>query len=102
MSLPQSERWDRRGASRLSLLKSMLLDQLATLLNRNVAMSTQAQTLASRLEGRSLAVQVEGLPLKVRASIKSGQIAISNAAEEGADGTVSGTPLGLRTQIGLC
>jgi ubiquinone biosynthesis protein UbiJ len=78
----------------------MLLDQLATLLNRNVALSTRAQTLASRLEGRSLAVHVEGLVLKVRASISSGQIALSNAAEEQADATVSGTPISLLSLIG--
>src|SRR4030095_15468973 len=78
----------------------MLLDQLATLLNRNVAMSTRAQTLASRLEGRSLAVHVEGLPLKVRASISSGQITLSNAADEQADATVSGTPISLLSLIG--
>ncbi len=73
----------------------MLLDQLAGLLNRNVAMSTQAQALAHRLEGRSLAVHVEGLPLKVRASIDSGQVTLSTAADEAADATISGTPLSL-------
>jgi ubiquinone biosynthesis protein UbiJ len=78
----------------------MLLDQIAALLNRNVAMSTRAQVLASRLEGRSLAVHFEGFPLKVRASISSGQIALRNAAEEEADATVSGTPISLLTLIG--
>ncbi len=78
----------------------MLLDQLAGLLNRNVAMSTQAQALAHRLEGRSLAVHIEGLPLKVRASIDSGQITLSAAADETADASVSGTPLSLLALIG--
>jgi ubiquinone biosynthesis accessory factor UbiJ len=78
----------------------MLLDQLATLLNRNVALSTRAQALAGRLEGRSLVVHVEGLPLKVRASISSGQIALSQAAEETTDATVSGTPISLLSLIG--
>jgi ubiquinone biosynthesis accessory factor UbiJ len=78
----------------------MLLDQLAGILNRNVAMSTQAQVLAHRLEGRSLAVQVEGLPLKVRASIDSGQVTLSTAADATADATVSGTPLSLLSLIG--
>jgi len=78
----------------------MLLDQLAELLNRNVAMSTQAQVLAHGLEGRSLAVHVEGLPLKVRASIDSGQVTLSTAADETADATVSGTPLSLLSLIG--
>ena len=78
----------------------MLLDQLAGLLNRNVAMSTQAQALAQRLEGRSLAVHVEGLPLRVLASIDSGQFTLSTAADETADATVSGTPLSLLSLIG--
>jgi ubiquinone biosynthesis accessory factor UbiJ len=78
----------------------MLLDQLAGLLNRNVAMSTQAQALAQRLEGRSLAVHVEGLPLRVLASIDSGQLTLSTAADETADATVSGTPLSLLSLIG--
>ncbi len=78
----------------------MLLDQLAGLLNRNVAMSTQAQALAQRLEGRSLAVHVEGLPLRVLASIESGQVTLSTAADETADATVSGSPLSLLSLIG--
>ena len=78
----------------------MLLDQLAGLLNRNVAMSTQAQALAQRLEGRSLAVHVEGLPLRVLASVESGQVTLSTAADETADATVSGSPLSLLSLIG--
>lgn len=78
----------------------MLLDQLAGLLNRNVAMSTQAQALAQRLEGRSLAVHVEGLPLRVLASIEAGQVTLSTAADETADATVSGSPLSLLSLIG--
>lgn len=78
----------------------MLLDRLAGLLNRNVAMSTQAKDLAHRLEGRSLAVHVEGLPLKVRASIESGQVTLSGGVDETADATVSGTPLSLLSLLG--
>ena len=63
----------------------MLLDQLAGLLNRNVAMSTQAQALAQRLEGRSLAVHVEGLPLRVLASIGPGRPPRQSVAAHGPD-----------------
>jgi ubiquinone biosynthesis protein UbiJ len=78
----------------------MVFEQLAGLLNRNVAMSTRAQELARRLEGRSLAVHVEGLPLDVLATVSSGQVALSNAAAESADATVTGTALTLLSLIG--
>ncbi|HEY7378764.1 MAG TPA: SCP2 sterol-binding domain-containing protein [Steroidobacteraceae bacterium] len=78
----------------------MIFEQLAGLLNRNVAMSAQAQDLVRRLEGRSLAVHVEGVPLKVTATIRSGQLSLSGAADAAADATVSGTPLTLLSLLG--
>ncbi|HZF25798.1 MAG TPA: SCP2 sterol-binding domain-containing protein [Steroidobacteraceae bacterium] len=78
----------------------MILEQLAGLLNRNVAMSTRAQELVQRLEARSLAIQVEGLPLNVVASIQSGRLALTNESDAAADATVSGTPLTLLSLAG--
>lgn len=77
----------------------MILDQLVALLNRNVAMSTRAQELAARLEGRSLALRVEGLPLSFTASIRSGQVALATGTEAPADATVSGTPITLLSLV---
>src|SRR5262249_53071716 len=78
----------------------MIFEQLAGLLNRNVAMSTQAQELVRRLEGRSLAVRVEGIPVEVTATIRSGQVALTSATDAAADATVSGTPLTLLSLLG--
>jgi ubiquinone biosynthesis protein UbiJ len=78
----------------------MILEQIAAVLNRNVAMSTHAQELAARLEGRSLALHVAGLPLKVRASVGSGQVALTTDTGAPADATVSGTPITLLALLG--
>jgi len=78
----------------------MIFEQLAGLLNRNVAMSTQAQELVRRLEGRSLAVRIEGMPLAVTATIRAGQVALASASDPTADATVSGTPLTLLSLLG--
>jgi ubiquinone biosynthesis accessory factor UbiJ len=64
------------------------------LFNRNIAASTEARTLARRLEGSSLQVEVEGR-LRVRAGIFNGGLALLNgddaAAGQPADATVSGS-----------
>jgi ubiquinone biosynthesis protein UbiJ len=78
----------------------MILEQVAGLLNRNVAMSTRAQELAARLEGRSLALHVEGLSLKVRASVSSGQVVLTTDTAAPADATVSGTLITLLALLG--
>ena len=73
----------------------MILEQLTELLNRNIGMSTRAQELAARLEGRSLALHVEGLPIKVRASVHASAVTLGPDTETPADATVSGTPITL-------
>jgi ubiquinone biosynthesis protein UbiJ len=64
------------------------------LFNRNIAASTEARTLARRLEGRSLQVEVEGR-LRVRANIFNGGLALLNgddtATEQPADATIVGS-----------
>jgi ubiquinone biosynthesis protein UbiJ len=78
----------------------MILEQIASVLNRNIAASSRAQALCERLEGRSLAVNVEGLRLYLVAHIESRQIALSGAAHREPDATVSGTPLTLLSLVG--
>lgn len=78
----------------------MILEQVATLLNRTVAASSRAQALCERLEGRSLAVHVEGLSFDIVARVDSRRIALAAHAEREPDATVSGTPLTLLSLIG--
>jgi ubiquinone biosynthesis accessory factor UbiJ len=64
------------------------------LFNRNIAASTEARTLARRLEGSSLQVEVDGR-LRVRAGVFNGGLALLNgddaAAGQTADATISGS-----------
>jgi ubiquinone biosynthesis protein UbiJ len=78
----------------------MILEKVATVLNRGIAASSRAQALCERLEGRALAVHVEGLPLKFVARVASRQIALLRAGEVVPDSTVSGTPLSLLALAG--
>lgn len=78
----------------------MILEQIASLLNRNIAASSRAQDLCERLEGRSLGVQVEGLRLHVVARIESQRIVLAQEAHGEPDATVSGTPLTLLSMVG--
>ena len=73
----------------------MILEQIATVLNRGVAASSRAQELCERLEGRALGVRVEGLPVHVIARIASREITLVKGGEPEPDSTVSGTPLSL-------
>ncbi len=78
----------------------MILEQIASLLNRNIAASSRAQDLCERLEGRSLGVQVEGLRWYVVARIESQRIVLAQEAQSEPDATVSGTPLTLLSMVG--
>jgi ubiquinone biosynthesis accessory factor UbiJ len=63
------------------------------LFNRNIAASTEARSLARRLEGTSLQVEIEGR-LKVRACIFNSGLALFNGADAEAataDATISGS-----------
>jgi ubiquinone biosynthesis protein UbiJ len=78
----------------------MLLEQIASVLNRNVSASSRAQSLCERLEGRSLGVHIEGLRLDVVAHVDAGRIALAGHAEREPDARVSGTPLTLLSMVG--
>ena len=66
------------------------------LFNRNIAGSTEARSLALRLEGRSLLVEVDRL-MKVRASVFNGGLALLNGNDDvaadaaAADAVISGS-----------
>jgi ubiquinone biosynthesis protein UbiJ len=78
----------------------MILEQIASVLNRNVAASARARALCERLEGRALGVHIEGLRLDVVAHVDSGQITLAGHLEREPDATVSGTPLTLLSMVG--
>lgn len=61
------------------------------LFNRNIAASTEARSLARRLEGTSLQVEIEGR-LKVRASVFNSGLALSNGADADAGSANAATP----------
>ena len=61
------------------------------LFNRNIAASTEARSLARRLEGTSLQVEIESR-LKVRASVFNSGLALSNGADADAATPNAATP----------
>jgi ubiquinone biosynthesis protein UbiJ len=80
---------------------SAVFGTLSAVLNRNVAQSARATALAAQLDGRTLALALEGTPLTLRFQVSEGRIAIdaeSHAA--GADASLSGSPLALLSMVG--
>ena len=59
-------------------------------LNRNIAASTPGQTLAKRLEGTSLQVDVESIT-RVRAACSAGRLALLAGDDSPADAVISGS-----------
>ncbi|MGI9247289.1 MAG: ubiquinone biosynthesis accessory factor UbiJ [Steroidobacteraceae bacterium] len=78
----------------------MLLDPLATVLNRNVAASERATALAGQLDGRVLGLTLEGTPLTLFFKVAQGRVLIDTRHEGEADASLSGTPLGLLSLVG--
>lgn len=73
----------------------MLLSALEANLNRNIAASSAARALRARLSGKSLRLQLTGLPMEFHVSSDGERIKLSNDAAASADATLSGSPLGL-------
>ncbi len=79
----------------------MILESLASLLNRNIAASARAKLLCERLEGRALGVRVEGfVPLDVFAHVDAQRVHLSLTAARDPDAAIAGTPLALAGLIG--
>jgi ubiquinone biosynthesis protein UbiJ len=74
--------------------------RLSALLNRNVAQSSRAAALAAQLEGRALALVLEGTPLTLFFKVAAGHIAIETRHQADADATLSGSPLSLLSLVG--
>ncbi len=77
-----------------------LLGRLASVLNRNVAQSTRATSLATQLDGRVLALALEGTPVTLYFKVGDGRIAIDTRHDGPADAQLAGTPLSLLSLAG--
>lgn len=73
----------------------MLLSTLEASLNRNIAASSAAQALCSKLQGKSLRLQLSGLPTPITLSADAGSIKLQASDAGEAQATLSGSPLGL-------
>ena len=77
-----------------------IFDRLSALLNRNVAQSERASALAQQLEGRALALVLEGTPIMLFFRVAHGRIAIDTRDAGEADATLSGSPISLLSLVG--
>lgn len=73
----------------------MLLSALEANLNRNIAASSAARALCARLNGKSLRVQLAGLPMEFILRAEGERIQLADDARAAADARISGSPLGL-------
>ena len=78
----------------------MLFDRLEAALNRNVAQSRKAQALARQLDGRVIALIVQGTPLTVFFKAHDGRIELGTRHEGATDASLSGTPISLLALAG--
>ena len=77
-----------------------LFQPIESLLNRNVAGSTRARELLTRLDGRSLEVRATPTPLAIRFRVDGGRVSVSGGGEGEPDAVIEGTPLSLLTLAG--
>ncbi len=77
-----------------------LLAPLAAVLDRNIAQSDRASALAAQLDGRVLALSLEGTPVRLFFKVTGRQVAIVTNHEGEADASLAGTPLGLLSLVG--
>jgi ubiquinone biosynthesis protein UbiJ len=72
----------------------MLLSTLEASLNRNIAASSAARALCTRLNGKSLRVQLTGIPREFVMRAQDEHLSISDQASGDTDASLSGSPLG--------
>lgn len=73
----------------------MRLTPLEAILNRNIAASPTARALCKRLDGKVLALHLEGSPLDLYFSARSEQMSLATGHDGPVNATLSGTPLSL-------
>jgi ubiquinone biosynthesis protein UbiJ len=72
----------------------LLLRPFEALLNRGVGQSATAAAIAGDLDGKAMALRVDGLGLTVRLAVAGGRLALS-ASDAPADVAIGGPPLAL-------
>jgi ubiquinone biosynthesis protein UbiJ len=77
-----------------------VLGGLAGVLNRNVAQSGRASALAAQLDGRVLALVLEGLSLTLYFRVHDGRISIDTVHTDAPDASLAGTPIALLSLAG--
>jgi ubiquinone biosynthesis protein UbiJ len=78
----------------------MILERLEAVLNRNVAESRRATTIARRLDGRVLALTIEGTPFEIFFRADGGRLRLAPRHEGATDARLSGTPASLLALAG--
>lgn len=73
----------------------MRLAPLESVLNRNIAASSTARALCRRLDGKVLALHVEGLPTSIYFKAHDGGMSLDTTFEGVPSATLTGTPLAL-------
>ena len=75
----------------------MLLTALESTLNRNITATSTARTLCARLTGKTLRLQIAGIPFELLLRAEADRIHLTTDSETAADATLSGSPIGLLT-----
>jgi ubiquinone biosynthesis protein UbiJ len=78
----------------------MRLTPLESVLNRNIAASSAARALCQRLNGKVMALHIEGLPLSIYFNSQGEQMSLDTQYEGTPSATLSGTPLSLLRMAG--
>jgi ubiquinone biosynthesis protein UbiJ len=77
-----------------------LFQPIESLLNRNIAGSSQARALVERLAGRTLEVRVTATPLRIRFAVSAGRVTVATRGEAAPDAVIEGSPLSLASLAG--
>lgn len=78
----------------------MRLTVLESLLNRNLAGSALARSLCKRLEGKVMAVRVEGTPVRFYFKADGERVTLETSHEGAVDATLTGPPVSLMRLVG--
>jgi len=78
----------------------MLLSAIESTLNRNIANSSAARGLCTKLSGKSVRVVLVGVPLQVKLHAENERVVLTRDETSAVDATLSGSPLGLLNLAG--
>lgn len=78
----------------------MILDRLEAALNRNLAESRKAKSLARQLDGKVMSLLAQGTPLAIHCRVEDGRFVLATRHEGAPDASLAGTPLSLLALAG--